>query len=140
MSETGISVVFCWKHYLDLANELAKSTSDEAKFRASISRAYYAAYCNARNYMIEKDRNQFPPNIKSKHQYLAQYYKGDLDESKPDTFGTREKIGKYLDSMHQDRNAVDYDDVLKFRNRERTKEDVLKKSKSVIEIVEQGGF
>jgi uncharacterized protein (UPF0332 family) len=139
MPETGVSVVFCWKHYLDLANELAKSTTDEAKLRASISRAYYAAFCNARNYMLNKDGNQFPSN-ESEHKYLARYYKGDLDESKPDTFGTREQIGKDLDSMRRDRKAVDYDDFLKFSNKEKTKEDVLKRSKRVIEIVEQGGF
>jgi uncharacterized protein (UPF0332 family) len=141
MCKTGVPVAFCWKHYLDLANDLAKSTTDEAKLRASISRAYYAAFCNARNYMLKKDRNDFPPNIKSQHKYLVQYYKGDLTESKTDTCGTRLKLGKDLDSMRIDRSAVDYHDVLEKKDSlDKTTSDVLRRSKNVIAIVEQGGF
>ena len=48
---------FDWSGYFDLAGELATvNTSDsakivEAKLRAAISRAYYAAFCLARNYL-----------------------------------------------------------------------------------------
>lgn len=139
MCKTGVPIIFCWKQYLDLANELAKGDENEAKLRASISRDYYAAFCNARNYMINKDGNKFPPNI-SEHKYLAQYYKGDLVESKSDTYGTRSRIGKDLDSMRLNRKAVDYDDVLKFSNLKKTTDEVLKRSKRVIENVGQGGF
>ena len=61
---------------MDLAEDLAKHDTDEARLRASISRAYYAAFCNARNYMINKDDNQFPQRHDN-HKYLVRYYKGD---------------------------------------------------------------
>ena len=42
---------FDWKHYLDLARDLAQpSSSDqgqrEAELRTAISRAYYSAFCH----------------------------------------------------------------------------------------------
>lgn len=98
MCESGVPVTFCWKHYLDLAEDLAKSNTDEAKLRASISRAYYASFCNARNYMINKDNNEFPSR-QDHHKYLVRYFKGDLDESKSDVEGIRSKLGKDLDVM-----------------------------------------
>jgi uncharacterized protein (UPF0332 family) len=48
-------MMFDWSDYLDLANELAgdiaSQTTEEAKLRSSVSRAYYAAFCKARNYL-----------------------------------------------------------------------------------------
>ena len=87
MCEAGIRVNFDWKKYLDLAEDLAQNKSDEAKLRASVSRAYYAAFCNARNYMFNIDQNPFPPNVKGHHRYLVEYYKGESDESKADDLG-----------------------------------------------------
>ena len=50
---------FDWEHYLNLAYELAGTSPPsvpdaEAKSRAAISRAYYAAFCHARNYLKTK--------------------------------------------------------------------------------------
>jgi uncharacterized protein (UPF0332 family) len=141
MCETGVPVTFCWKHYLDLAEDLATSRTDEAKLRASISRAYYAAFCNARNYMLTKDNNQFPTRI-DHHRYLARYYKGDLDESKSDVEGIRSIIGKDLNIMRVFRGNVDYDDdvSIEIANLEETTDDVIKRSKRVISKIERGGF
>jgi uncharacterized protein (UPF0332 family) len=140
MCETGIPVGFCWKHYLDLAEHLAKSRMDEAKLRASISRAYYAAFCNARNYMLTKDNNPFPLRY-DHHKYLVRYYKGDLDESKSDVEGIRSIIGKDLNIMRIFRGNVDYDDdVSKIGNLDETTADVLMRSKRVISNIERGGF
>jgi uncharacterized protein (UPF0332 family) len=140
MCETGIPVDFCWKHYLDLAEDLARSGTNEARLRASISRAYYAAFCNARNYMINKDNNSFPLRH-DHHKYLVAYYKGDTDESKPDVEGIRSKLGKDLDIMRRFRTNVDYDDnVRKLGDLYKTTADVLKRSKRVISDIERGGF
>lgn len=46
---------FDWSGYLDVAKELASvaltSANKEAKLRSAISRAYYAAFILARNYL-----------------------------------------------------------------------------------------
>ena len=39
--------------YLDLADELVKRTGDEAAERSAVSRAYYAAFGTAREYLIQ---------------------------------------------------------------------------------------
>lgn len=141
MCKTEVPVEFSWKLYLALAEELAKSKTDEAKLRASISRAYYAAFCNARNYMKFKDNNEFPPNEKEHHKYLARYFKGDYDESKPDMDGSRNKIGKYLSSMRIDRKDADYEDYAgNLEELGKKTEEVLKRSRHVILRIEQGGL
>jgi uncharacterized protein (UPF0332 family) len=45
---------FDWPEYLRLAEELAQRQSDEAALRSAISRAYYAAFCCACNYLRQK--------------------------------------------------------------------------------------
>jgi uncharacterized protein (UPF0332 family) len=142
MCETGISVAFCWRHYLELSKELAMHTADEAKLRAAISRAYYAAFCNARNYMIYTDHNSFPPDSREQHKYLVQYFKGESPESKPDDMdGTRERIGRDLNSMRHDRRKVDYDDkVDNLESLNKKALDVIKRSERVVSKTENGGF
>lgn len=56
---------FDWKHYLELARELAQPSASEpgqreAELWTAISRAYYAAFCHARNY--SRDWLNFRPN------------------------------------------------------------------------------
>ena len=50
---------FDWAQYLDLSQSLVDSvdgsTLDEAKLRCAISRAYYAAFCSARNFLVASD-------------------------------------------------------------------------------------
>ena len=49
-------MAFDWKEYLDLARFLQGQESDytqEAAFRCAVSRAYYAAFCHARNYACD---------------------------------------------------------------------------------------
>ncbi|MBN1234527.1 MAG: hypothetical protein JW999_00580 [Methanotrichaceae archaeon] len=128
---------------MDLAEDLARNKKDEAKLRASISRAYYAAFCNARNYMFDHDGNEFPRDMgMGEHQYLVQYYKGDAEESKTDDLdGTRFDLGKDLDSMRIMRKRVDYHDrVDKIESLEKKTDEVLKRSRRVISKIERGGF
>lgn len=46
---------FDWAEYLRLAEELALRHDDEAARRSAISRAYYAAYCQACAYLNQKE-------------------------------------------------------------------------------------
>lgn len=74
---------FNWKEYLTLANYLAKlettEFSREAIIRCSISRAYYAAFCHARNCALARGNFDYDPNSKKDkgmiHSKLIQYYK-----------------------------------------------------------------
>lgn len=49
---------FDWSEYLNVAKELAgvetSAASQEAKLRAAITRAYYAAFIKARNHLRDK--------------------------------------------------------------------------------------
>lgn len=57
---------FDWSQYLDIANELYKQAQNEpqplqeAKYRASISRAYYAVFGKARDQLRQRDRIREP--------------------------------------------------------------------------------
>ena len=42
---------FDWRDYLTLAEELAQRTQDAASLRSAISRAYYSAFCSARDFL-----------------------------------------------------------------------------------------
>lgn len=50
--------MFDWATFLDLAEKLAKEP-DESCQRAAVSRAYYAAFCSARNKL--RDENKYTP-------------------------------------------------------------------------------
>jgi len=57
-------MTFDWSEYLKLAQELAGQTvspaNEEAKLRSSVSRAYYAAFCKARNYLRDIEGCSIP--------------------------------------------------------------------------------
>jgi len=44
---------FKWSDFLELARRLAVDGADEAAQRTTISRAYYAAYCSAAEYLLQ---------------------------------------------------------------------------------------
>lgn len=110
---------FDWSGYFDLAEKLATvNTNDsaktvEAKLRSSISRAYYAAFCLARNYLRDDlgDRELSNPKQSDTnvHWYVIQEFH---------RLGSRNKkmrkmrqIGLDLENLREKRNMVDYDDV-----------------------------
>ncbi|BCL82409.1 hypothetical protein ccbrp13_48740 [Ktedonobacteria bacterium brp13] len=97
---------FEWNHYLDLSYDLTTSENaninQEAAQRCAISRAYYAAFCESRNYLRDID-NETNLNSSSAHFIVSQK----LKESK-DT--TRKRIGVNLSRLRQLRNKADYQD------------------------------
>jgi uncharacterized protein (UPF0332 family) len=132
----GISIDFSWKCYLDLAKELEDST-EEAKLRSSISRAYYAAFCLARNYMIEKDKSKLPFEG-SEHQYLIEYYLGYKNHN---TNTERKKIANELIRMRNERVKADYHDAFANAWKLRpTAQDIVIRSERVISRLERGGL
>ena len=103
-------MTFDWSEYLKLAQELAgdaaNSPNEEAKLRSSVSRAYYAAFCKARNHLRDIDGNRIlsvdPPKV-NVYTYVRNQFKNSSDKS-------RKKIGNDLNRLRLRRNKVDYDD------------------------------
>ncbi|MEG4288229.1 HEPN domain-containing protein [Microcoleus sp. C2C3] len=101
---------FDWEEYFNLAKELA-ATTEEAKLRSAISRAYYSVFCLARNYL--RDIQQDPRLSRNKtydindHQYVAEEFIHNPSKSQ-----TMIEIGKDLSRLRKMRNNADYEDTM----------------------------
>lgn len=98
-------MTFDWREYLKLAQYLQSgsehSFTKEAASRCAVSRAYYAAFCYARNYA--RDKQGFVPTSKPKdHTLLREHFK-QLKKL---------KIAEQLNDLRQWRNVCDYDDIV----------------------------
>ena len=96
---------FDWKAYLDLARFLqqhsASSTQPEAALRSAISRAYFAAFCHARNYA--RDRHGLQLRYSGDDHYLVKQH-----------FSNRRERGvaQKLNRLREWRNKCDYEDSI----------------------------
>ncbi len=101
---------FDWSEYFNVAKELAE-TSKEAELRSAVSRAYYSAFCLARNYL--RDIQQYPRLWRNKtydinaHQYVAEKFIYNQSKSQ-----TMIEIGKDLSRLRKMRNKADYEDTM----------------------------
>lgn len=96
---------FDWSEYLKLAQELVEGDTNEAKQRSAISRAYYASFCFARNYL--KDYLDFEPKRgENEHKAVAEEFRTYDPKDK-----TMLEIGKDLKSLREVRNDADYEDT-----------------------------
>lgn len=99
---------FDWLHYYNLAQELAgvkpqQPVNEEAKLRAAISRAYYAAHWTARNFL--KSEYNFEPRKGYEHGDIwRELYKGS-----PQYPAEHVKIGSYLEALYDYRRKADYE-------------------------------
>ena len=116
---------FDWCKYLELAQQLATDIQEmhgevneeiadvylkEAKLRSSVSRAYYAAFCKAREYLrdIEQDSRLRHSNHGSQiHRYVID----DLMGRKEKKDKNLKSAGDKLDRLRALRNESDYDDL-----------------------------
>ncbi len=94
---------FDWKEYLDIARFLAKGDftefSRDAALRCAVSRAYYSAFCHARNYA--RNKGDFIPKGKPEdHGELKIYYNS----------MRMHKIARGLTNLRLWRNDCDYED------------------------------
>jgi len=98
---------FNWSEYFTLAQELASesatSSMQEAMLRSAISRAYYAAFCEARNHLIYKDAETVPNGV-NVHSYVGEKFRKSTDLA-------RRKIGQLLHHLRSIRNIADYQDI-----------------------------
>lgn len=100
---------FDWLDYLQLAQFLAgvsKNTpGQEANFRTAVSRAYYAAFCKARNYLRDVDKDTQVTGTRDIHSYV-------LDQFMKSPDPIRGKIAVNLERLRRYRNMADYDDTM----------------------------
>jgi hypothetical protein len=95
---------FDWREYLNLADSLngvARPYTPEATSRTIVSRAYYAAFCHARNYAVA-NQNFVPQGIAEDHRNLRQHFRGQNEPT----------IASHLDLLRDWRNKCDYDNTL----------------------------
>ena len=96
---------FDWEEYISLALFLhgygGSSFTQEAAFRCATSRAYYAAFCYARNYA--RDQHGFSLTHRPRDHELVRNH-----------FRSRgmSDIASKLDELRQWRNICDYDDTI----------------------------
>lgn len=98
-------MAFEWKGYLDLARDLQQlvgSPLGEAGLRSAVSRAYFAAYCHARNYARDHLHYQFKLDDPGDHGRLRARFR---EQHMVD-------VARRLDSLRQWRNQCDYYDTL----------------------------
>ena len=95
---------FDWSSYYSLAQELANQANNselqEARWRSAISRAYYAVFHEAKNYLQTRvySNRVFP--TKDVHEFVISEFKR-LDQ-------THYKVGIFLERLRLARNKADY--------------------------------
>ena len=94
---------FTWAEYLNLAADLAglhhEQYSEEARYRTAVSRAYYAAFCHARDYAA-RHLGFVPTGKPEDHRKLREYLQN--------KGGKWISVARYLNDLRQSRNACDY--------------------------------
>ncbi len=97
---------FNWSEYLGLAQQLAGkaniSATQESRLRSAISRSYYGAFIQARNYL--RDKESLPIPSQNTHQYVIDRFKNSNDPE-------RTSIGIGLQRLRYRRNRADYEDT-----------------------------
>ena len=90
---------FDWRDYLSLAQELSQR-QDKAALRSAISRAYYAAFCSARNYL--RQQGAAIPPTEASHKVVWEMY-----QQKGKTHAAIYQSGNRLKTR---RRQADYED------------------------------
>jgi uncharacterized protein (UPF0332 family) len=99
---------FDWAGFLTLADALLRDPNlpgpEEASLRSAISRAYYAAFCSARNFARDNE-GLVPTGKATDHELARSHFETSGDRA-------RWKIATDLGRLRDNRNRADYDDVL----------------------------
>jgi len=123
---------FDWEKYLILAHDWADLSEEhinkEALLRSSVSRAYYAAFCKARNYLRDSEKAQGLGKSSKVHQLVIDRFEENASTVKND-------IGAALRRLRAFRNNADYKD--KFRNLEEVAQLSLSYAEEIIESLEK---
>jgi uncharacterized protein (UPF0332 family) len=129
-------MTFDWREYLTLAENLYTNShnfpNQEACFRVAISRAYYAAFCTARNYAKKYD-HLILRKTGEDHRIVKDHYSF-ANDSNTEQQRKRRQIGINLDRLRNLRNKADYDDI--FSRLENEAKYAITLSKKVIHLLE----
>ena len=98
---------FDWEHYLEVADECVRDSSNNPKYReaylrAAVSRAYYAVFCKTR-YLLMRISRYMPSKDENAHQDLIYELTKDSEDK------ALMKIGRFLIHWRRVRNYADYD-------------------------------
>lgn len=100
-------MIFNWTDFFKLGKDLqqdsTKSKIKNAVLRTVISRCYYSAFCNAREFLIEKENINFKKD-KNVHWEVINNFKNHNDK-------IRRNIGFNLDRLVKSRQSADYDNI-----------------------------
>lgn len=122
---------FSWRDYLSLAFELNGKTphpySLEARSRSAISRAYYAAFIEARNFLRDAEGIAMPSDS-SVHNFVISTFRASRQNR-------CRSIAEHLEKLRSYRNHADYDDVI-FRLNPRVRESLILANR-VINLLDQ---
>ena len=99
---------FNWSDFLALAEALFSNPDmpgpDEASLRSVTSRAYYAAFCSARNFARDYENLNLTQTAKD-HQLVIRHFQKSQNP-------IHRKIGRNLRRLRDHRNKADYEDSL----------------------------
>lgn len=94
---------FIWREYIVFAENIINSIVSEASFRSCISRAYYGAFCTARNFCLNKKYvSHSDSKVPDIHRKIIEILKNSyvLEEY---------SLGNILHELRVERNSADYD-------------------------------
>ncbi len=115
---------FDWKEYLRLAEELS-TRQEDAALRSAISRAYYAAFCSARNHL----QKQGEPLSRSGDSHKAVW---ESFQRKGRSYAT---IYQHSHRLKNDRRKADYEDEV--RNLSESVVAALRSANAILHWLEQ---
>jgi uncharacterized protein (UPF0332 family) len=99
---------FDWADYLTLADGLNQNPAsfgvNEASFRCAASRAYYSAFCSARNVAVAKHNLVLTTSSGDQKAVTDHFYYG--------RSANERLIGQHLRRLRKRRNQADYDDII----------------------------
>ncbi|HWS84121.1 MAG TPA: hypothetical protein VN207_07650 [Ktedonobacteraceae bacterium] len=132
--------LFDWQDYYLLATDLLSQADNsprkEATLRSAVSRAYYAAYHRACDYLREVNeyptRQEFESRGRETHRFIISIFKNNPD------YPERYKIGEELRSLKDLRQKADYAKSVEkhiFRKTERV-EKIVDRAKKVIGLID----
>ena len=120
---------FDWSTYLEVAQELA-SGGTEAKRRSSISRAYYSAFCTAREWLAEHDSAFHPPKTGDSHKAIWDRFNEGPERQKL-------QVAKEGSKLKFSRTEADYNGKYAGCNDDRTAQAELLRARTVLKLLRE---
>jgi len=111
---------FNWIEFIELSEKLIDNFKDQASFRTSISRAYYGAFCLAR------DKKQINSTDKNVHKIVIETFQKSSNINE-------KKVGKILYDLRKSRNEADYQTNKSF-DLNNTKR-IIQKSREIVNLL-----